>query len=88
MEQINRFAIKIIQDILTLKEYKSREEVLHAGQVMLDIANKSDKVSESLKENYIEAYKHLDSFTFEDMQKIIAALKEDDEEGEAPQENE
>jgi hypothetical protein len=74
------YSFKILEEILTLKKYSSREEVMTAGQVMVDIADKHENCSDKLKESYHEAYKKLDTLSFEEMNEIIDILSSYDDE--------
>lgn len=73
------YSFKILEEILTLRDYENREDVLHTAQIMLDIANNNEKCSNELKASYLEAYKKLDSLSFDEMKEIINILKSDDE---------
>lgn len=74
------YSFKILEEILTLKKYSSREEVMDAGKVMVDIAEKNEKCPEKLKQAYHDAYNKLESLSFDEMNEIIDILSSYDDE--------
>ena len=80
MENVD-YSFKILEEILMLKEYKTREEVIKVGETMLKIANKSN-ILEALKDSYAEANSKLNRLSFDEMNEIIEILSADDDEDE------
>lgn len=71
------YSFKILEEILTFKEYSSREEVIKVGETMLEIAEKMG-CSDKVKADYSEAMRKLNTLTFDEMKEIINILLSDD----------
>ncbi len=67
------YSFKVLEEILTFKKYENREQIMAVGKAMLDIAEKKD-CKEEYKEIYRDAYKKLDSLTYDEMKEIIDIL--------------
>ncbi len=63
-------SFKILETILVLKDYKTKEEVLKVATVMRGVALESEEYPKVVKDAYIEAYNKLDGLTFEEMMEI------------------
>lgn len=74
------YSFKILEEMLTLKKYSSKEDVMTAGKIMVDIADKHEDCSDKLKEAYHEAYDRLDTLSFDEMNEIIDILSSYDDE--------
>ena len=68
------YSFKILEEILMLKKFNSREEVLALASKMVEIAKKNPKCSPAILESYKEAYNKLDTLSFEEMNEIIGIL--------------
>jgi len=73
------YSFKILEEILMLKKYKSREEVLELANKMLEVANNNEKCSQNMKESYKEAYNKLNTLSFDEMNEIISILSSYDD---------
>lgn len=73
------YSFKILESILMLKDYGTKEDVLKYASAMAKVAESSEKYSISVKKSYREAYNKLNSLSFEEMQEIIAILKADED---------
>ena len=73
------YSFKILEEILMLKKYNSREEVLELAETMVDVANKNEKASENIKEAYKEALNKLKTLSYEEINEIIGILSSYDE---------
>ena len=69
MESID-LSFKILETILILKDYKSKEEVLKVAHVMRGVALDSEEYPKVVKDAYIEAYKKLEGLSYEEMMEI------------------
>lgn len=72
------YSFKILEEILTLKEYSSREEVIKVGETMLKIAE-NGAYSDKIKAAYKEAMNKLNGLSFDEMKEIINILAEEDD---------
>ena len=70
-------SFKILETVLVLKEYKSKEEVLKVADLMRKIALESEEYPKTVKDAYIEAYKKLDGLNFDEMMEIKSIIVED-----------
>ncbi len=68
------YSFKVLEEILTFKDYENREQVMEIGKRMLANVEAKD-CKEEYKEIYKEAYRKLDSLNFEEMKEIIEILK-------------
>ena len=73
------YSFKILESILMLKKFSSKEEVIKIASAMAKVAEESPKYSVSVKTSYKEACNKLNSLSFEEMEEIITILKNDDE---------
>ncbi len=68
------YSYKILEKMLTLKPFDSREEVLDVAKKMIEIAKKKGCDSELMAE-YEDAYDKLQSIeTFDEMKNLISML--------------
>ena len=61
------YSFKILEEILMLKKYDNREEVIELAETMVEVANKNEKASDSIKDSYKEALNKLKTLSFEEM---------------------
>lgn len=73
------YSFKILEEILMLKKYNSREEVLELAETMVDVANKNEKASEHIKDAYKEALNKLKTLSYDEMNEIIGILSSYDD---------
>ena len=73
------YSFKILEEILMLKKYNSREEVLELAETMVDVANKNEKCSDNIKDSYKEALNKLKTLSYEEMNEIIGILSSYDD---------
>lgn len=73
------YSFKILESILMLKKFSSKEEVIKIASAMAKVAEENPKYSVSVKTSYKEACNKLNSLSFEEMEEIITILKNDDE---------
>lgn len=69
------FSFKILEKILLLKEYESRDDVLRVAQTMARMAMDNKDFSEEVKSSYVEAFEKLNILSFEEMKEIIEILR-------------
>ena len=80
MENISMEAMdlsfKILETVLVLKDYKSKEEVLKVAGVMRGVALDSEEYPKTVKDAYVEAYKKLEGLSYEEMMEIKEIIEE------------
>lgn len=74
------YSFKILEEILMLKKYNSREEVLKTAEKMVEVANNNGKLSKVIKDSYKEALNKLNTLSYDEMNEIINILSSYDEE--------
>lgn len=74
------FSFKILEEILMLKKYKTKEEVVSVAEIMQRIANDNKNYSQNVKASYNEAYRKLKTLSFDEMNEIIGILSSYDDE--------
>ena len=75
------YSFKILEEVLMLKKYNSKEEVLQTATRMVEIANSNGKCSQVIKDSYKEALNKLNTLSYDEMNEIIGILSsyDDDE---------
>ena len=73
------YSFKILEEILMLKEYTGKEEVLQTAEKMVKIALNNKELSEPMKTSYKEALNKLNSLSYDEMKEIIGILSSYDE---------
>lgn len=73
------YSFKILEEILMLKKYNSREEVVELAETMVKVAEKNDKCSEEIKKSYREALNKINTLTYDEMNEIIGILSSYDD---------
>ncbi len=68
------FSFKILEEILMLKKYKTKDEVIAVAEIMQRIANNNKSYSQNIKDSYKEAYRKLKTLSFDEMNEIISIL--------------
>ena len=74
------YSFKILEEILMLKKYKNKDEVITLAEAMVKVAQGNDKCSQSVKDSYKEALNKLNTLSFEEMNEIIGILSSYDDE--------
>lgn len=74
------YSFKILEEILMLKKYKNKEEVISVAEAMTKVAEKNEKCSPSVKDSYKEALNKLNGLSFDEMNEIISILTSYDDE--------
>lgn len=69
------YSYKIMNKILTFKEYKNREEVLAVAASMVKLARSNSDYSDEVKNAYVGAFDKLNILSFNEMKEIISILK-------------
>ena len=70
-------SFKILETVLILKEYKTKDEVIKVIDTMRKVASESEEYPKTVKDAYEEAYKKLDGLTFDEMMEIKSIITED-----------
>lgn len=73
------YSFKILEEVLMLKKYNSKEEVLETAEKMVKVANASDKCSQAIKDSYKEALNKLNTLSYDEMNEIIGILSSYDD---------
>jgi len=73
------YSFKILEEILMLKKYNDRDEVIELAETMVNVANKNEKCSDTIKNSYKEALNKLKTLSFEEMNEIIGILSSYDD---------
>lgn len=73
------YSFKILEEILMLKKYNSREEVLELAETMVEVANNNEKASGTIKDAYKEALNKLKTLSYDEMNEIIGILSSYDD---------
>lgn len=74
------YSFKILEEILMLKKYKNKEEVITLAEAMVKVAQSNEKCSQSVKDSYKEALNKLNTLSFDEMNEIIGILSSYDDE--------
>ncbi len=73
------FSFKILEEVLMLKKYKNKEEVIEVAETMQRIATSNKNYSQNVKDSYKEAYRKLKTLSFDEMNEIISILSSYDD---------
>ena len=73
------YSFKILEEILMLKKYTSREEVLKTAEKMIEVANNNKSLTKEIKDSYKEALNKLNTLSYDEMNEIINILSSYDE---------
>lgn len=73
------YSFKILEEILMLKKYKNKEEVIALAESMVKVAEKNIKCSQPVKDSYREALNKLNTLSFDEMNEIIGILSSYDD---------
>lgn len=68
------YSFKILEEVLMLKKYTSKEEVIAVAEAMSKVAQNNEKCSKDMKDSYKEALNKLNTLTYEEMNEIIEIL--------------
>jgi len=74
------YSFKILEEILMLKKYSSKEEVISVAEAMVKVADSNSKCSPAVKDSYKEALKKLNTLSYDEMKEIISILSSYDDE--------
>lgn len=75
--KILELSFNVMENLLTSKNYASKEELMAAAKRAVDISSRDEKMPLNLKMAYAEAYKKLDSLTWEEICEIKDIISED-----------
>jgi len=64
----------IFKTILTLEEYKNKDEVMEKARKLAEHALSKDDIPDNVKEAYLGAVARLDGLSFKEMKEIIDIL--------------
>lgn len=73
MEKKIDYSFKVLEEVLLLKPYATREEVIAVADKMLNIVENGE-YSDNIKGIYKEAMKKVNSLNFDEMKEIISIL--------------
>lgn len=73
------YSFKILEEILMLKKYNSREEVVETAEAMVRVAEKNEKCTDEIKKSYKEALNKINTLTYDEMNEIIGILSSYDD---------
>lgn len=73
------FSFKILEEVLMLKKYRNKDEVIEVAETMQRIATSNKNYSQNVKDSYKEAYRKLKTLSFEEMNEIISILSSYDD---------
>ena len=73
------YSFKILEEVLMLKKYENKEEVIKAAEKMVKVANENSKCTQAIKDSYKEALNKLNTLSFDEMKEIINILSSYDE---------
>ena len=73
------FSFKILEEVLMLKKYKNKEEVIEVAETMQRIATSNKNYSQNVKDSYKEAYRKLKTLSFDEMNEINSILSSYDD---------
>ncbi len=68
------YSFKILEEVLMLKKYNSKEEIISVAEAMNRVAQKNEKCSNDMKDSYKEALNKLNTLSYEEMNEIIEIL--------------
>ena len=74
------YSFKILEEILMLKKYNSKEEVISVAETMAKVANSSASCTPVIKDSYKEALNKLNTLSYDEMNEIIGILSSYDDE--------
>jgi predicted lactoylglutathione lyase len=75
--RILELSFNIMEKLLMSKDFKSKEEVMDAAKKAVAVSNKDEKMPLEIKMGYAEAYKKLDTLTWEEIVEIKQIISED-----------
>lgn len=73
------YSFKILEEVLMLKKYKNKEEVIALAESMVKVAENNPKCSQPVKDSYREALNKLNTLSFDEMNEIIGILSSYDD---------
>ena len=75
--KILELSFNVMENLLTSKDYASKEELMSAAKKGVEISSSNAKMPLELKMAYAEAYKKLDSLSWEEILEIKEIISED-----------
>lgn len=75
--KVLELSFSVIENLLMSKEFESKEEVMTAIKKAVDISSKDEKMPVEVKMSYAEAYKKLDSLSWEEIKEIKDIISSD-----------
>lgn len=80
------YCFVLIEEMLTLKKFKSRKEIIDACTLITQMVDRDEKINQSLKDSYKEALEKISELSFREMKELISILNTPDEEFESKEE--
>lgn len=68
--KIFELSFNIMEQILMIKDFTSKEEIMAVAQKAMEIVEKNESADDIIKKSYEEAVKKLESLSFEEMKEI------------------
>ena len=75
--KILELSFNVMENLLTSKDYKDKEELMVAAKKAVEISNANEKMPIELKLGYAEAYKKLESLSWEELLEIKEIITAD-----------
>lgn len=77
--KILELSFNIMENLLTSRKYASKEELIAFAKKALDKSVENAEMPIELKMGYAEAYRKLESLSWEEIQEIIEIISDEDE---------
>lgn len=68
------YSFKILEEILMLKKYNSKLEIVAVAESMVKIVEANKNYSQNIKDSYKEALRKLRTLSYDEMNEIIGIL--------------
>lgn len=75
--KILELSFNVMENLLTSKDYKDKDELMVAAKKAVDISNANKNMPIELKLGYAEAYKKLESLSWEELLEIKEIISAD-----------
>ena len=75
--KILELSFNVMENLLTSKDYKDKEELMAAAKKAVEISNANKSMPIELKLGYAEAYKKLESLSWEELLEIKEIISAD-----------
>ena len=76
--KILELSFNIMENLLTSKDFKSKEEIMTDAKKAVEISNRDEKMPLEIKMGYAEAYKKLEGLSWEEILEIKDIIGDDD----------